>query len=452
VSFCHGWYVLDGAVATRFGGHCITFTRAYRDPFRAEIWARDPADVPTDSLQSPFTERTYDYVDQLYVKDGNIKLMSRIFASPDDSAVRLIDGYCMVLPRWSLTFQPGTSGLSIDFLGQLSENLPLRVTSDPPGDVAAIVSGPMQQRLYAAIIGESGAMSLFCSPVLEPGWIELPVPLPAQPQLELANDRCLLVLGGGQLQKVLLDTEVPDILTSIPASPGSIMSFDRATSRVVLLDVNARRVSLLPESLSGPAQFISIPGSGPYPADTSIEWDDTRGGLWVLTPGDGSLQFVTPVPGTTQPLVQDVELPGLVAPRSVQTDDAGHLLVVDGDIWKEYMTDDGENWVRNEASMFDGMPADRRSFVSRSRSNYDPVLHPAEQWINVVPDSFAVATPDCPADLDLDEQVGFSDVLALLAAWGPCPDGVFCDADLDGDLAVGFNDLLTMLTAWGDCG
>lgn len=54
----------------------------------------------------------------------------------------------------------------------------------------------------------------------------------------------------------------------------------------------------------------------------------------------------------------------------------------------------------------------------------------------------------CVADLDGDGVVGFADVLAILAAWGPCPD---CPEDLDDDDAVGFSDILIALSVWGPC-
>ncbi|NNM27735.1 MAG: hypothetical protein HKO59_17470 [Phycisphaerales bacterium] len=54
----------------------------------------------------------------------------------------------------------------------------------------------------------------------------------------------------------------------------------------------------------------------------------------------------------------------------------------------------------------------------------------------------------CAGDVDFDGDVGFTDLLAVLAAWGPCPD---CPADQDGDGDVGFTDLLVVLAAWGPC-
>lgn len=58
--------------------------------------------------------------------------------------------------------------------------------------------------------------------------------------------------------------------------------------------------------------------------------------------------------------------------------------------------------------------------------------------------------PECSGDLDGNGAVGFSDLLALLAAWGPQAEDVA--ADLDDDGAVGFGDLVLLLSAWGECG
>jgi hypothetical protein len=51
-------------------------------------------------------------------------------------------------------------------------------------------------------------------------------------------------------------------------------------------------------------------------------------------------------------------------------------------------------------------------------------------------------------DFDGDQIVGFSDLIRVLAAWGPCAD---CPEDLDDDGTVGFADLLQILSNWGAC-
>ncbi len=56
--------------------------------------------------------------------------------------------------------------------------------------------------------------------------------------------------------------------------------------------------------------------------------------------------------------------------------------------------------------------------------------------------------PACPADLDGDGEVGITDFLDLLKAWGTNP---FGPPDLDGDGTVGVTDFLALLQGWGPC-
>ncbi|MEE8155974.1 MAG: FG-GAP repeat protein [Phycisphaerales bacterium] len=60
----------------------------------------------------------------------------------------------------------------------------------------------------------------------------------------------------------------------------------------------------------------------------------------------------------------------------------------------------------------------------------------------------AAAPGTCPWDLDDNAVVGASDLLALLASWGPCKG---CPADFDGNGNVGASDLLALLANWGPC-
>lgn len=57
-------------------------------------------------------------------------------------------------------------------------------------------------------------------------------------------------------------------------------------------------------------------------------------------------------------------------------------------------------------------------------------------------------TPVCLGDLTGSGAVDVSDLLLLLASWGPCGS---CAADLDGSGVVDVSDLLILLGAWGPC-
>ncbi|MCP3903831.1 MAG: hypothetical protein GY715_09370 [Planctomycetes bacterium] len=60
-----------------------------------------------------------------------------------------------------------------------------------------------------------------------------------------------------------------------------------------------------------------------------------------------------------------------------------------------------------------------------------------------------VAVAPCPEDLSGNGQVDFADILAVIAAWGPC--GVPCPEDLSGNGQVDFADILAVIGAWGAC-
>jgi hypothetical protein len=82
---------------------------------------------------------------------------------------------------------------------------------------------------------------------------------------------------------------------------------------------------------------------------------------------------------------------------------------------------------------------------------------PAEALVRLEPfaagaaplEALLPAPGGCAADVDGDGALTFADLLAVLAAWGPCP---CCAADLDGDGVAGFADVLIVLAAWGGCG
>jgi len=72
---------------------------------------------------------------------------------------------------------------------------------------------------------------------------------------------------------------------------------------------------------------------------------------------------------------------------------------------------------------------------------------PIMQGFAGLPDALC-DVPACPEDIDGSGDVGFTDLLGVLSAWGPCAE---CPEDIDGSGDVGFTDLLAVLSAWGPC-
>lgn len=130
----------------------------------------------------------------------------------------------------------------------------------------------------------------------------------------------------------------------------------------------------------------------------------------------------------------------------------------------EISADDGSSWALLETVGPADDAADggwiRRSF------DVDDVVGPTTQLrvrfivsdadppsvVEAGVDGVELATAICGAclwDLDGDDAVGVTELLALLGGWGTAPGG---PPDLDGNGAVDVVDLLTLLGAWGACG
>ena len=57
----------------------------------------------------------------------------------------------------------------------------------------------------------------------------------------------------------------------------------------------------------------------------------------------------------------------------------------------------------------------------------------------------------CGGDINFDHHVDTTDLLAVVNAWGECPETGGCPSDLSADGAVDVTDLLKVINAWGNC-
>ena len=151
-----------------------------------------------------------------------------------------------------------------------------------------------------------------------------------------------------------------------------------------------------------------------------------------------------------------VSVDGLEGGQHGEGDDIVHLHVTTTRI---YIFDvDNGKYVRSyvvghdtELSLptaFDFMPGDATD------CNFNQVPDSCDISSGFSQDSNGNGTPDecetssCTGDIDGDGDVGVTDFLELLAAWGPNPGH---PADLDGDDEVGITDFLALLAVWGPC-
>jgi photosystem II stability/assembly factor-like uncharacterized protein len=112
-----------------------------------------------------------------------------------------------------------------------------------------------------------------------------------------------------------------------------------------------------------------------------------------------------------------------------------------------HTTDSGETWQSVEV---DGLEAINRiitiNAIEVRPSDGDMWIGGDEGLIFHRPGDYA---PPPDADLDANGLVDVTDLLILLANWGPCPDPEDCDGDIDGNESVDVSDLLLLLANWG---
>ncbi|MEE9294012.1 MAG: hypothetical protein V3W34_03480 [Phycisphaerae bacterium] len=142
-------------------------------------------------------------------------------------------------------------------------------------------------------------------------------------------------------------------------------------------------------------------------------------------------------------------LPGCEETRVLDLNDAGQAIgYCDGPVFHRFLWQDGAMWEINDLIQTNDPDFDAISLVwainnagqITGKGHHFELGSPAVRLNPILP---------TPGDLDGDGIVGVSDLLILLANWGPCDDCNDCPADLDGNCVVGVTDLLILLSNWG---
>ncbi|NNF42528.1 MAG: hypothetical protein HKN62_05690 [Phycisphaerales bacterium] len=453
VLFTHGWYSEDGMqgddpIISRGGGHALTLTQAYGGLFNDQVYVRDPADDPPNTSQSAYSERIYAVQNRTVVAHGETRVMSNFQVTPGEWTGRYLDTYTVIRPKAGFSF----TDWGIVHLGPIDlwDTSPdSQIDIDAIAQVIDVAIGPDQNYLY--YVGRVGASyQLYRANLLTRESTALAVaPVPTEPRITFGRRRTLYQLAGDQLFFINPD-RMSWYAVPLPAT-GEAIGYDDAADEVVVLDAGSRSIFTYPHHLDADAEVLVLPSAGVLPLGDApvLAWDPFRDAWWVTSEAVDDVFRIKHLEGTWD--VFKISHDVLVQPTSVDVDDAGHVFVVAQGGLHEFMEEPGGDWVLVEDSPFAGIPVGRKAGITKSRTNYDPELHDGPQWNNVLPTDFGPVVLDCRGDFDRDGSVGFSDLLQLLARWGPCPRDHYCDEDLSFNGAVDFSDLLAVLSAWGEC-
>jgi YVTN family beta-propeller protein len=232
--------------------------------------------------------------------------------------------------------------------------------------------------------------------------------------------------------------------------------FSPDDSLIYVSNANADTVSIVANA--GPASSLigTIP-AGDQPFEMSISPDGET--LYIANFTAETISVVTvvsaPVPAPARPAGGTVT--GVVAlgepVQGLHLDGAGEKLYATGGNWSVSIGP-GPIITLNQSGELAVIDAESLAVLEQVSTALPPAMLAvrASDGLALVPsphgDGVAFIGAPCPGDIDGDGNVGITDFLSLLGAWGPNPGH---PADLDGDGTVGITDFLALLANWGAC-
>lgn len=454
-----GWYnefkFVPGGME-RLGGHVLTLNGGARSGGSMEIRWRDPArdegGVPLRLLeQSIFATEAYaiEPRQRRPWMDG----AERPYRTIDkivDYGSGYLDGYYAIFPQFALTSQPDPAPVLNRVLGNTIGGSGQPQTIDVGlGDIVGSVAIHPDQ-MHIAYVGRDSNQLAVLNPMTGD---ERPVDnlgLGDPSRIVFGRKRGLYVLDDTLLRCVNVDMADPVVEAQVFTSeiPGA-MTYDDARDEVVVLAPLDQSLMIFSEDLT-PGLVIPIPGV-PMTEDARMAWDPATGGCWIVSDASSSMYHVQYDSTTGDATVTPFSDPAVTAPVNVQVGDSGRLFVVAGGTIHEFDPLEGAGgWQPAPDPIFVGVQTGEHFQLARSRSNEDPTVQVPAEWTNLLPEEgLGDPIPDCTADLTGDDVVNVSDLLSMLAAWGPCSGP--CYADINADGSVDVLDLLLMLSAWGPC-
>lgn len=483
-------------VVRRRSGHAVTVVRAQRSANGSILWVRDPADELPVVLtqQSPFATLVYEVTTvPVFIanSEGEIvdfRLMDALDYDPNAIRHRLLDGFRMIAPAVGYSWQSSVTQFQVNQFGGFAGHGHDPVTEHalPPlilgvaemelhpqiGDFFVLSTGgevsPIQLLRYDPLTGESATVS--------------PPPAALIGTARgggLTTSRCGAIFVSctsatpGTAAPMMCFWPAPDAEPGvIPAAhPIDAIAYDDTRGHVIALSADSRTISdytYMDDDIPSGAPIFDIPTLVPLGGQIDLAVHPIDGSWWLISDASDALYRLTVAPDGSPTAggleVHIVTHPRIQQPRSISFGPQGTLHVSTGGQVLTLRADpDHGGWMIDPEFAAIDIPVGARFRIERSRTNFNPALHDTPEWTSVIPaselDSGGTVVPDCFGDLVpqpvADGQVDVFDLLALLDAWGPCPDPTNCPADIapspGGDGVVNVFDLLELLGRWGPC-
>jgi hypothetical protein len=453
-----GWYNEDNYPRiTRTGGHAVSMVRAAAAGSTNQIIGiHDPNWTPngdTLSVQSQFTRNDY-AVEERLVFEGSSLLpttMSRIMGYGGG----YIYGAYYIMPYVVLT--PVTFNFRIHSLGFSNAGVQTTTISNPSlGAVTSVFQGMTPSEFfYTADNAFSAGGKLARYSMTDESHTTI---------LELGDDfidavpsrfDTIFVQQGRSLLRVNPNNPAAPVEGSQVVGLGIVdLAYDDLNDQVVGLRPADRRLVRVNQALNGATPVLqSIPTQIPVGTEGEIDIRPGDGSVLIATPASTSAYLMKPVPGAA-PIVETITIPGNTFPITGGSfTDRGVILVANGRM-RELTPDANNVWLLDPTSPFDNLASSTgKIFAGRSRTDVDRSTEddPANDDIPSFEFSGATHVIACPADVNGDGVVNFTDLNTVLTSFGQS--GANPPGDTDGDGDVDFTDLNNVLSNFGiDCG
>lgn len=463
VSLAYGRYTPIGThkglpYYQRTGGHVVTMAKAFRSGNDQKLWVRDPADDAMNlTTQSPFANRLWTVQGKaVYVKindEPHLRLVSALDFDPKAETVRFIDEMLTIRPKVGYSFTNIGQFIAVQLINPFpmpGANAPPAVTPIAAGNfIDGVVSfdGTEALVIRQPAAGGDALLEHVDLSTEEPSALAT---IPGALHVALSPGSQVYVVTPVRIFCIDLTQEPPQSKDAELPALGSAMNFDLVRNEVVVLSVEHRRIVRY-RNLNQPPTQMTIPRQIPLKGEARVGVDPTTGLYWFLTQASSTL-YGWGVDRAGNQIFQQATAGGLGQPTSFDFDDHGHLFICDDEMILEMEMTAAAGWQPVADSAFAGPHAGKSLRITKSQTNFDPLLHTGPAHVNIDPEEleFGLLVPDCDADVNRDGVVNVLDLLMVINGWGDCPFGP-CPLDIDGNGAADVVDLLAVINGWGAC-
>ncbi len=458
VSFAYGRFNFNPdtqpVVGSYSSGHAVTIMHMRAVDGDLELGVRNPSGGGNLVTEAPWAQTVYDSVENKFVWqdwDGDSLFhpleVTVINYDPDGDLIKIMDRAYTIMPNIGYDFSsvqinvhPFGGGLQVP---TIPSHAPMATFGfgavAPHPDLHAYISlqvnpnDPARLVTHNRLTGGTALLGTFSNAT----------------DFIVGRHREMFILSGNIITRTTLDATVIDTYTL--THPGQAIVYRDATDELIVVSTAARKMTILPRTF-GTSDVYELPSLIPASNAPSVAVRESDGAIAILTPENN--QTVYGLRTTSSGGLLPVEMLHTAASsQSVSFNDNDNLLVAAIIPGVTEYRPTGICWWCWSAVLdgwFDDFEPSGTFRVWRSRSNHDAVFN-LDHDIMISSSEFAplgISIPDCLGDIDFDSEVGFSDLLLLLASWGAC-DG--CPADFSHSGDVGFTDLIDLLANWGPC-